>query len=82
MQASMIDNFEAKQCLILFFTFVCYCFQFISYLYEFLTAPQNVEKVSKTFQKLKARQLEKTEQTNIIQNCETFRAIEPEVDTY
>ena len=59
MQASIIDNFEAKQCLILFFTFVCYCFQFISYLYEFLTAPQNVEKVSKTFQKLKARQLEK-----------------------
>ena len=51
-------------------------------MYEFLTAPQNVEKVSKTFQKLKARQLEKTEQTNIIQNCETFRAIEPEVDTY
>ena len=40
------------------------------------------ENASKTFQKLKARQLEKTEQTNIIQNCETFRAIEPEVDTY
>ena len=47
-----------------------------------LNCPPKCWKGEQNFPKAESQTAWKTEQTNIIQNCETFRAIEPEVDTY